>query len=190
MKTVETTLNTTALFSEDNSKRFLLSKMWDSEKPRLAIIMLTASDAAAIELDTSTMLVLNNASRLGYGSVDVLNLFATINDFSLKHAETDDADNLDAIIKSAEKADTIVYAAGVGKAKCIAFKQRQEQVLEALQPFEDKLYCLTNENGKARLQHPLSPAVRTWQLSPLKIAELLPTLAKEDEQKKKPKTKS
>ena len=193
MRTVETTLTTTALFSEDNSKRFLLSKMWSPEKPRLAVIMLTASNAAAIELDTSTMLVLNNASRLGFGSVDVLNLFATINDFSLKHAETEDAENLEAIIKSAEKADTIVCAAGVGKAKCIAFKQRQEQVLEALRPFESKLYCLTNEDGKARLQHPLSPAVRTWQLSPLKITELLPNASKEgkaDEQKKKPKTKS
>ena len=190
MRTVETTLTTTALFSEDNSKRYLLSKTWDSEKPRLAVIMLASSEAAGIELDVSTMRVLGNASRLGYGSVDVLNLFATINDFSLKHVETEDADNLDAIIKSAEKADTIVYAAGVGKAKCIAFKQRQEQVLEALQPFEAKLYCLTNENGKARLQHPLSPAVRTWQLSPLKISELLPKLAKEDEQKNKPKTKS
>lgn len=190
MRDVETTLLTHAFFNDDNSKRYLLSKTWLPEKPKLAVIMLTASEAAAIELDTSTMLVLNNASRLGYGSVDVLNLFATINDFSLKHAETDDAENLDAIIKSAAKADTIVYAAGVGKAKCTAFKLRQEQVLEALQPFEDKLYCLTNENGKARLQHPLSPAVRTWQLSPLKISELLPTLTKEDEQKKKLKTKS
>lgn len=193
MNITETTLTTHALFNDENSKRYLLSKTWDSGKPRLAVIMLASSEAAGIKLDVSTMRVLGNASRLGFGSVDVLNLFATINDFSLKHAETEDAENLDTIIKSAEKADTIVYAAGVGKAKCNAFKLRQEQVLEALQPFESKLYCLTNEDGKARLQHPLSPAVRTWQLSPLRIAELLPNVAKDekaDEQKKKPKPKS
>lgn len=140
------------------------------------------SEAAGIELDNTTLLVLNNSSRLGYGGVDVLNLLATLNDFGLKEAEDEDPDNLNAIVQSAQEADIVIYAAGVGKAKSKAFQRRQEQVLTALRPYEDKLHCLTNESGRARLQHPLSPAVRTWHLSPLKVSELIA-----DPEKKEPK---
>lgn len=182
MPTITTTLTTEATFSDDNLKRYLLRKIWDESKPKLAIIMLAPSEAAGIELDNTTLLVLNNASRLGYGGVDVLNLFAVLNDFRLKEVEDKDTDNLNAIVQSAQEADVIIYAAGVGKAKSKVFQRRQEQVLTALRPYEDKLHCLTNESGRARLQHPLSPAVRTWHLSPLKVSELIA-----DPEKKEPK---
>lgn len=190
MQTIKTTLTTEAIYSDDGTKRYLLQKIWDESKPTLSIIMLAPSAAAGIELDSTTLLVLNNASRLGYGGVDVLNLFATLNDFGLKAAEDEDADNLHAIVQSAEKAGTLVYAAGTGKAKNKAFQQRQKQVLNALRPHASKLHCLTNESGKARLQHPLSPAVRTWYLSPLKISELVTEPKKEAETKQKKKEKA
>ena len=174
MNEITTVLTTKATFSDDGHKRYLLTKVWDEQKPKLAIIMLAPSSAAGIELDTTTQLVLNQADRLGYGSVAIVNLFATLNDFSLKHAEDEDPENLNAIVKAAQEADTIVYASGVGKAKNKTFLRRQTQVLLALHTHEKKLVCLSNADGKARLQHPLSPAVRTWHLSPLKIKELLP----------------
>lgn len=121
MQTVTTTLTTEAVFSDDHIKRYLLRKTWDDTKPTLAIIMLAPSDAAGIELDSTTLLVLNNASRLGYGSVHILNLFATLNDFALKEAEGEDADNINAIVQSAEKADTLIYAAGTEKQKIKSF---------------------------------------------------------------------
>ena len=190
MNTITTTLTTTATFSEDGIKRYLLRKTWDDKKPKLMILMLAPSAASGIELDNTTLLVLNNAARLGFGCVDVLNLFATLNDFSLKHAESQDEENMNAIFESAKNADTIVYAAGVGKAKSKVFQERQKQVLEKIRPFEDKLNCLCSENGNARLQHPLSPAVRTWHLSPLKVSELIKDVTEaEPEQKKKHKTK-
>ena len=182
MPSITTTLTTVATFSDDNLKRYLLRKTWDENKPKLAIIMLAPSEAAGIELDNTTLLVLNNASRLGYGGVDVLNLFATLNDFGLKEAEDEDPDNLNAIVQSVQEADIIIYAAGVGKAKSKVFQHRQEQALTALRPYEDKLHCLTNGSGRARLQHPLSPAVRIWHLSPLKVSELIA-----DPEKKEPK---
>lgn len=173
MNTIVTTLTTEAVFSDDRKKRYLLRKVWDAKKPRLTAIMLAPSAASGIELDSSTLLVLNNSARLGYGSVEIVNLFAMLNDFSLKHAESEDEENCKVILDSAKKSDAIVYAAGVGKAKNKAFQLRQKQVLEALRPLEGKLHCLSSENGEARLQHPLSPAVRAWNLSPLKVAELI-----------------
>ena len=43
-----------------------------------------------------------------------------------------------------------------------------------LRPHEAKLKCLCDAKGNSRLQHPLSPAVRTWYISPLAVEELLP----------------
>ena len=121
----------------------------------------------------------------------ILNLFATVNDFSLKQAEDEDPENMDAIVQACQEADTIVYAPGTGKAANKRFQKRQQQVLSALLPLEGKLHCLCDANGNARLQHPLSPAVRTWHLSPLKVSELLPPMEEaQPVRKKTPKAKS
>ena len=165
MNIIKTTLTTEAMFSDDGHKRFLIHKSWDDSLPKLAIIMLAPSEASGIELDTTTQLVLNNTSRLGYGSVSIVNLFATLNDFSLKQATDEDA----------ERADLIVYAPGVGKAISKVFLNRQEQVLSVLSPFASKLHCLCNSDGNARFQHPLSPDVRVWSVVPFDISELLTT---------------
>ncbi len=172
MKTIHTTLTTTALYSDDGKKRYLLQKIWDENKPHLAIVMLTPSEASGIELDNTTMLVLNNASRLGYGSVSIVNLFATIGDWRLAHAEDADQENIEHIDNVAKDADIIIYASGVGKATNKTFLKRQNQVLEALKPYEPKLRCLSNKQGNARFQHPLSPALRSWHLSEMKVSEL------------------
>jgi len=172
MKKITTTLTTTAEFSDNGKKRYLLTKTWDDKKPRLAIIMLAPSEASGIELDNTTMLVLNNASRLGYGAVSIVNLFATIGNIKKCFAEDDDKENLNYINNTAQTADIVVYASGVGKATNKSFIKRQRQVLAILKPYEDKLRCLSNEEGNARFQHPLSPAVRTWYLSPMNVSEL------------------
>ncbi len=185
MKEIRTNLVTEAVFSDDQAKRYLLRKEWDGKKPKLAIIMLAPSEASGIELDSTTLLVLNNASRLGYGSVTVLNLFATLDDFTLKQAEETDSENLDIIVQETEKVDTIIYAPGVGKAKNKVFQKRQRQVVKILRQFEEKLYCLCDQDGNARLQHPLSPAVRTWYLSSLKVNELIPVDTDEKQEGKK-----
>jgi hypothetical protein len=147
--------------------------------------MLAPSDASGIELDTTTQLCLNNSSRLGYGSITVVNLFATLNDFALREAEAEDPENLKEILLAIRAADHVVYAPGVGKAKNKFFQLRQEQVLKALKPYEVKLCCLCDEDGNARLQHPLSPAVRIWHLSPFKVSELISELLIDDPEPKK-----
>ena len=191
MNVITTKLTTEAIFSDDGNKRYLLRKTWDEKKKKLAIIMLFPSTASGIELDYSSMLVLNNASRLDFGSVDILNLSAVLDDYTLREADVEDSKNLDVISKSAENADVIIYAAGVGKSKNKVFQDLQKSVIEKLRPYEDKLNCLCNESGVARLQHPLSPAVRTWCLSPLKVGELIEenTTKEESKPQKKPKGK-
>lgn len=175
MKEITSDLRTEIQMSDDGTKRYSLRKVWDSGKPSLAIIMLAPSQAGEIALDTSSMLTINNSHRLGKGSVTIVNLFSRINDFALKEAEAEDPENIRAIVAAAESADCVVLAAGTGKAKNKTFQQRLEQVLTALRPYESKLHCLCDENGGSRHLHPLSPRVREWHLSPLKITELMTT---------------
>ena len=174
MNTIETTLTTQAVFSDDETKRYLLKKTWQPELPKLTICMLAPSTASGIELDSTTSLVLNNASALGFGSVSIVNLFATLGDFSLSKAEDEDPENLKAILDACADADLILYSPGVGKAKLQVFQDRATQVLKALRPYEKKLKCLTSASGKTKLLHPLCPAVRTWRnLAEIRISDLL-----------------
>ena len=192
MKNIATTLATVAQFSDDGTKRYLLRKIWNEKLPSLTIIMMAPSDASGIVLDVTTLLCINNASRLGYGSITIVNLFATLNDFALHQAEEEDPENLKAILEAVRKADQIVYAPGTGKSKNKAFQKRQEQVLKELAPYEVKLCCLCDDEGKAKYQHPLSPAVRVWNLCPLKVKELVKPVPEQEAPqkvtKKTPKT--
>lgn len=190
MKEVKSTLITEAVFSDDGTKRYLLRKTWDAAKPKLTIIMLAPSQASEVSMDTTTQLVVNNVCRLGYGGVTIVNLFAKLNDFMLREAEAEDPENLEAIIEAVKDCEKAVFAAGTGKLKNKVFQKRQEQVMTALRPYEDKLHCLCNETGGGRLQHPLSPVVREWHLSPLKISELIGPAKEETKQEKKTKGKT
>lgn len=190
MKEITSDLRTEILMSDDGSKRYALKKVWDPGKPSLAIIMLAPSSAGEVAMDNSSMLTVNNCHRLGKGRVTIVNLFSKINDFTLKEAEAEDPENIRAIVSAAESADCMVLAAGTGKAKNKTFQQCLEQVLTALRPYESKLHCLCDENGGSRHLHPLSPWVREWHLSPLRVCELMTTpepQQTEPPQEKKPR---
>ena len=148
MKITKTNLITEAVFSEDRTKRYLLHKTWDETKPSLCIILLAPSEADLITLDNTTQLVLNNAVRLGYGGVYIWNLFSRLNDFHLRNVDPEDPENLQVLRMVLDKVDTVVYAPGVGKAKNQYFLARQEQVVNELQPYEPKLKCLCDAEGK------------------------------------------
>lgn len=162
MNTIESTMTTRVYFSDDNTKRYLIEKTWDPSLPNLAIVLLAPSSASTIQLDSTTSLVLNNAVRLGFGSVSIVNLFATLGNYTLTIEEGDDPENLKAIVDAAKKADVVVYAPGVGKTKVQMFQDRARQVLTALKPYEKKLKCLATASGKSKLLHPLCPSVRRW----------------------------
>ena len=188
MREIISDLRTEIIMSDDGANRYSLRKVWDESKPSLAIIMMCPSSSGEVAVDTSTMLVLSNCYRLGYGSVTILNLFSKVNDFALKNVEDEDLENIQAILAAAEKSTCLVLGAGTGKAKNKDFQHRLEQVLTAIRPYEDKLHCLCDENGGSKYLHPLSPRVREWHLLPLKVAELIDIPTEEQTPKTKGKT--
>lgn len=173
MREITSDLRTEIIMSDDGAYRYSLRKQWDESKPSLAIIMMCPSSSGEVAVDTSTMLVLSNCYRLGYGSVTIVNMFSKVNDFVLKDSKDEDQENIRAILDAAEKCTCLVMGAGTGKAKNKTFQHRLEQVLTAIRPYEDKLHCLCDEKGGSKYLHPLSPRVREWHLMPMKISELI-----------------
>lgn len=190
MREITSNLRTEIVMSDDEVCRYSLRKIWDEQKPSLAILMICPSSSGEVAVDTSTMLTLGNCYRLGYGSVTIVNLFSKVNDFDLKDPNETDEENLQAILKAAESVDCFVLGAGTGKAKNKVFQQRIEQVLTALRPYEDKLHCLCDKDGGSRGLHPLSPRLRQWNLSKCSVSEFIDIPMEEVAPKKKGKSKA
>ncbi|MCG8542106.1 MAG: DUF1643 domain-containing protein [Clostridia bacterium] len=82
--TQKSTIKTEAYFSEDGKHRYLLKREWNKTKKKAMVIMKNPSDAGELILDYTTMFVINNLVRLGYGSVEILNLYSRINAKTIK----------------------------------------------------------------------------------------------------------
>lgn len=106
MKMLKSTLKTEVAFDDDMANKYVVRKEWNKSKKTALIIMKSAGETNEIELDHTTMYVINNLARLGYGAAIIMNLFPTIEGIninrsvveSLKHLQTDRslADNLSA----------------------------------------------------------------------------------------------
>ncbi len=168
MKTTESTLQTIAIYSDDNQHRYLLQKTWDSSKKKATVIMIFPCSSDITQLDLTTMLVLNNLAKLDYGSVDILNLFSkTDANPSKELASINTTDNDNQILASAESANSIIIAWGKGGDGSKKIMLRQRAVLKLLEPHKDKVFTTLDERGTAGL-HPLTPTLRHgWKLEPL-----------------------
>lgn len=171
MKTITSTISNEAVFSDDNRHRLLLRKVWDNEKPTAMIIMINPNSADELSSDTTTMLVMNNLQKLGYGSVDIVNLYTMITGKLHFRFNSDDdllhPDNDDVIYRSAEKSDTIIIGWGTVGLHNMRICERQKAVLDMLKPFSDIIRQI-GENGC----HPLTPTIRNnWDLVPYEMED-------------------
>ena len=78
MKSETTTVKSKALFSDDRTHRLLLHKEWDKAKPTAMVVMINPNSADTLNYDLTTMLVINNLNQLGYGAVNIVNLYSII----------------------------------------------------------------------------------------------------------------
>ena len=103
-----TIIKSKAIFSDNKEHRLLLRKEWNSEKPSAMVIMINPNTADTVNFDMTTMLVLNNVSKLGFGSVNIVNLYSRIMEkLNLRFNGDDElidneADEIKAIYKSDE----------------------------------------------------------------------------------------
>ena len=166
MKTMTTNIKSKALFSDDEEHRLLLRKEWDKAKKSAMVIMINPNTADTLNMDLTTMLTINNLTALGFGAVNIVNLYSRImsklslrfnSDEDLLHPETDTV-----IEQYAAMSDAVIIAWGSVGRNSQRVRERQEELLEMLQQFENKLYQIGTEG-----YHPLTPAVRSeWTLEP------------------------
>lgn len=155
-------------YNDDKTKRYLLRLEWEKTKPKVCIIMISAGTANGLYFDRTTNYILENAAQLDFGSVDILNLFSSIDvDFD----EKSDDENIKAINTSSKEADVIIFAVGTGRKGDKRVQKRQNEVLSILKRYDKKLYCIA-DNGGQKFYHPLCPKVRKWNLQKFDIEEL------------------
>lgn len=167
--TEKTIMHTEVIYNDTRTHRYLLRKEWDKEKLSAAIIMLYPSYADTVTVDHTTMLVLSNLERLGYGSVNIVNLFSSLNG---KNCKTDiDDNNIFYITEAVKEVETVIWAVGTGADNCKKVLEQQKLILEILEEFKGKMKCIADTRGK-KFYHPLCPAVRNWILEDFDYSEL------------------
>ena len=154
------------MFSDDGEHRLLLRREWDKDGKTAMIIMINPNTADTLCMDMTTMLVLNNLYKLGFGSVSIVNLYSRITPkLSLRFYSDDDliAKGCDEMIEEyAVTSDAIIIAWGSLGNTSERVRERQADILERLSKFRSKLNKI-GEQG----YHPLTPAVRNhWELVP------------------------
>lgn len=177
MLTESTTLKSKAIFSDDKKHRLILKKEWDKSKPTATIILINPNTADTLNVDTTTMLIINNLNKLGFGSVDIVNMYSRI---ALKlyfrfNSDNDllDSENDEIILKSAEKSDKIIIAWGSIGNNSQRVKNRQKKILEMLANYNNKI-CIITDGETEKGYHPLTPKIREkWVLKPYNIINFL-----------------
>ncbi len=155
-------------YNDDKTRRYMLHIEWDKTKKRASIIMLSAGKSNGLYFDKTTNNVIENLVEEDFGSVDILNLFSSL-DTKIENG-TDD-NNTKAIDTSAKNADLVIFAVGTGHSGDTRVSKRQKEVLATLKRHDKKLYCIADSNGR-KFYHPLCPKVKKWNLVKCDVEEL------------------
>lgn len=139
--------STGALFDDSRKYRYVLWRVWDSNKPHIMFIGLNPSTANEETDDPTIRRVKTFAKTWGYGGVYMLNLFTYVTAYPKELMKCDDplgpADYY--LIEYAKKCEKIIFAWG-------NFKEAEKRGIEVMQMFSGYM-LLKNKNGSPR--HPL-----------------------------------
>ena len=139
MITENSKIENTVIFSDDNTHRYLLSRIWNTSKEVPLFITKTAGQANGVLLDLTTNIISSNLYKLGYGVFYAVNLCSAIDS------------------KAEQLYDKDIIAWGTLTNKTL--KKREEYVLDMLHKSNKKLFCVTDNLGHMNV-HPLTPSVR------------------------------
>jgi hypothetical protein len=140
-----------AIFDSTGTYRYSLWRQWNAAFPQLVLVMLNPSTADAHMDDATIRRCIRFAQHWGYGSLEVVNLFAwmTPNPLNLRDAvDPVGTENDRHILTAVQRAAQVVVAWG----NWGTLHQRDRAVLALLSQHD--IYCLgINRSGQPR--HPL-----------------------------------
>lgn len=167
MAVEKATIRCEAIFSDDSEHRYLLSKIWNKTLPQVNVITIAPSADYNVSCDLTTNLITNNLNLMGYGGFTLTNLISKIGVDVKKIKSTTklwlpDTDKY--ILEAAQKADTIILAWGSFTNIRKIFIDREKDVMALLNPYQEKIYKITDGKTPKGL-HPLTPKIRNnWNL--------------------------
>ncbi len=143
-------MKTGAVFDRSRKYRYNLWREWDDARPRVAFVMLNPSRADASINDQTIATCIGFAKALGYGGMEVVNLFAyrSTDPANLKLARDPVGKENDTyILKACSRADVTIAAWGNHG----SLRQRSMEVEQLLE--NRALLCF----GITKLGHPRHP---------------------------------
>lgn len=163
MKVVKSTIKTEVVYDDSFANKYIVRKEWDKNKKAALVIMKTAGDANEIVQDQTTMYVINNLSKLDYGSASIMNLFPSIEN---KNTNTSAVENLKFVQEEIQKIDDVIIAAGTGIETNKEALNRLNMIISILLDKKMNIFQIECTKGR-RGFHPLYPAVKNgWNLVP------------------------
>ena len=100
------------LMSDDKKERYILKKIWDTEKPIATIITLYPSTSDLIINDSTTTFITNNVFKCGFGGFYSVNLYSKISTGNREFGKQDTKANDNYILRCAKISDNIIIACG------------------------------------------------------------------------------
>lgn len=174
MITEKSTIRTEAIFSEDKTQRYIYKKTWNKNQPIVTVISISPSDRYNISSDLTTMLITNNVAELNYGGFELVNLISKVGVNAKKLKSLSDCydEDTDKYIKdSVSSTELTILAWGKISETNKHFIERENEVMQLISDYSDKLYSIADMSGREGL-HPLTPSVRgAWLLQKMKKQE-------------------
>ncbi|QHQ74607.1 DUF1643 domain-containing protein [Bacillus pumilus] len=163
MKIIKNMIRTEVIYDGNLNNKYLIKKEWNQYEKKALVIMKKAGKANEILLDHTTMYVTNNLFKLGYGSVNIVNLFPTIKGKETKESITT---NMKCIQEVIQNMDDVIIAIGKGAGINKRAMKRLDMILALL--LDNKANVLEIESSSGRRGfHPLYPALKNqWKLVP------------------------
>jgi hypothetical protein len=164
------------IYSDDETQRYLLARIWDRKKPIPLFVSKRSGQADGIYLELTNSLITNNLYTLGYGGYYAVNLCSGIfgKTENLADEETDKI-----IAEYAKKASEVIIS--WGNLTRNDLKEREVKVLKVLKIAKKKVLAVADGNGKENV-HILTPSVRNgFSLVEVNVKELLAHTEKKTE---------
>lgn len=142
-----------AVISDCEKYRYLLRREWDTEKPRALFVMLNPSTADAEQDDATIRSCIRLCKSWGYGSFEVVNLFAwraTDPKELMKASDPVGPRNDDIISAALTRCDMPICAWGAFKLA----RSRGRKVWDAMHARRTAVFCLGTTKAGAP-KHPL-----------------------------------
>ena len=161
-----------SVYNEDYTHRYILRKEWDKEKKKAVVIMIQPNTNDPYELDMTTVRVINNLNKIGYGYADIVNLYSRVStklNLKLDEADLLREENDGYIIRSCMKSDVVILAWGSIEETSVKVAKRIDDLMVKLEPFKEKLHIICDEKSNVSRQ-PLAPTVANhWRLVKVRV---------------------